>query len=141
MIARRFLRALTRSQAETDPDHEDPGLRGRTYPVPFDRVWSTAVTIAEERWGWTITHSDDLDGVLQVEAKTPVFRLVDDVEVRICLDPDAQTRVDVSSASRVGKADLGTNARRIRRFLKHLDRRLEKNAQRKTSAGRGGATS
>ena len=29
----------------------------------------------------------------------------------------AGTRVDVRSVSRVGRSDLGTNARRIRRFL------------------------
>lgn len=68
--------------------------------------------------------ADDVTGVIRAEARTPVFRFVDDVEIRIGLDADAQTRVDLTSASRVGRWDLGTNARRIRGFLRGLDRRL-----------------
>jgi hypothetical protein len=43
------------------------------------------------------------------------------------------TRVDVSSQSRVGRGDLGTNARRIARFLHALDRKLQ-------PGGRGGTS-
>jgi uncharacterized protein (DUF1499 family) len=46
------------------------------------------------------------------------------VEVRILLDADAQTRVDARSVSRVEKADLGANARRLVRFFDGLDRAL-----------------
>jgi uncharacterized protein (DUF1499 family) len=37
---------------------------------------------------------------------------------------ETSTRVDLRSASRVGRADFGTNARRIARFLQKLDDRL-----------------
>jgi uncharacterized protein (DUF1499 family) len=46
------------------------------------------------------------------------------VWVRLSLDEDGQTRVDMASSSRKGGGDLGTNARRIARFLRTLDARL-----------------
>jgi uncharacterized protein (DUF1499 family) len=44
---------------------------------------------------------------------------VDDVVVRI-RDLNGGSRIDVWSSSRVGRHDLGRNARRILRFLRHL---------------------
>lgn len=125
MIRRRLGQILTGNRAETDPAHPDPGLRTRTYAVPFERVWRAALAIARDRRGWEVVRADDLEGVVEIEAKTPVFRFVDDVELRVDLDPDAQTRVNVVSESRRGRTDLGINARRVRRFFKHLDRKLD----------------
>lgn len=122
LILERLRRALTRNRVRTGPDHPDPSLRGRAYAVPYDEVWSRALEIVDGRWGWRLVDADDLEGVIRAEAKTPVFRFTDDVEIQIGLDDDGQTRVDAASASRVGKADMGTNARRVRRFFRHLDR-------------------
>lgn len=62
--------------------------------------------------------------MIRAEARSLVLRRTGDVTIRIGLDEDAQTRVDAVSASRGGGADLGTNARRIGRFFRVLDRRL-----------------
>lgn len=86
-------------------------------------VWEAALDTAEHM-GWTVVEVDEQDGRLRAEASTPVFRFVDDVAVRVTLDADGQTRVDMRSASRVGRADLGTNRRRIRRFMKRLDQEM-----------------
>ena len=45
------------------------------------------------------------------------------VRVWISLDTNAQTRVDLLSDS-PGRMDWGSNARRVDRFLRELDRRL-----------------
>lgn len=118
-------RALTRNRAATAPDHPDPRLRGRRYAIPYQEVWDAALRLAGGGLGrWSVVDADDLEGRIRAESTTRVFRFVDDVEIRIRLDRDAQTRVDLVSASRVGRGDLGTNARRIRRFLRTLDREL-----------------
>ena len=44
------------------------------------------------------------------------FGFKDDVVVRVRPE-ETGSRVDARSASRVGKGDAGTNARRLRRFL------------------------
>ncbi len=126
----RLINGLTSNQAATDARTEDPRLTGRTYAISFDKVWSGALNLAGSKRGWSITHSDDAIGFIHAEVTTLMFRFVDDVEIRIFLDEDAQTRVDLLSASRKGKADLGTNARRIGRFLRRLDRHLEAGPER-----------
>lgn len=118
-----LLRGLTRNRAATDVGSDDPRLRGRTYSIPFERVWQAALALARRRRGWTVTAADDVEGEIRAEARTPL-RFVDDVTIRVSLDADAQTRVDLVSASRVGRGDLGKNARRINRFLRALDRSL-----------------
>lgn len=125
MSPSRLELALTRNRAQTHPNHSDPGLRGRTYAIPFARVWSEATAMASGGLrGWTLVEADEEKGVFRAEAKAPIFRFVADVQFRISLDEYAQTRLDMTSESRTGSVDLGTNARRIKRFLKILDRRL-----------------
>jgi hypothetical protein len=125
VILVRLLGGLTGNSVRTRPDNPDPRLQGRTYAVPFDVVWHSSVMLAGGGLrGWSIKESDDIAGFIRAESRTLVFRFVDDVEVRITLDENAQTRVDLSSSSRVGRADFGTNARRVGRFLKTLDRTL-----------------
>jgi uncharacterized protein (DUF1499 family) len=117
-------RGLTYNRAFTEPDARDPRLRGREYPIPFAQVWQAALRIAEKTRGWTVTESDPRAGEIVAEARTMVWKFVDDVWIRISLDEDGQTCVDVTSVSRQGSADLGTNARRIARFLQTLDRHV-----------------
>ena len=63
----RVLRALTRNRAATMADADDPRLRGRTYAIPFDVVWNAVLGVARERRGWTVLHTDDLEGVVRYE--------------------------------------------------------------------------
>jgi uncharacterized protein (DUF1499 family) len=117
-----------RNRASTSPDAKSPKLRGRAYAVPFAQVWQAVVETAEKRPRWTVTHADARAGELRAEARTLLWRFVDDVDVKVTLDGEGLTRVDVKSASRVGAYDLGVNARRIARFLHALDRRLRRPA-------------
>ena len=121
---RRLIHALTRNRAWTDPETPDRRLRGRAYAVPVAEVWRAALETARAHPRWTVTTTDTRNGVIEAEARTALWRFVDDVQVRVWLDDDGSTRVDLTSQSRVGSADLGTNARRIARFLHALDRRL-----------------
>ena len=125
MSLSRFWSALTKNRAQTHPKHPDPTLRGRTYAIPFAKVWAEAVAMASGGLrGWTMLEADEDLGVFRAESKTLVLSFVDDVQFRISLDENAQTRVDMTSESRVGRGDLGVNARRIRKFFTVLDRRI-----------------
>lgn len=117
-------KALTQNDAQTVAGSPDARLRGRTYHIPFARVWDTAVGLANEMPRWTVLTTDEDRGLIQAEARTLIFKWVDDVTIRIRLDDNALTRVDLRSASRRGVGDLGTNVRRIARFLQRLDQRL-----------------
>ena len=62
-----------------------------------------------------LTIVEDTGGYLHAEARTLVFRFVDDVEFQ--LDPDERV-IHVRSASRVGYSDFGVNRRRVERIRK-----------------------
>jgi hypothetical protein len=86
-------------------------------------VWQAALRIADGgARGWRLVHADDEEGIIRAEATTLFLRFVDDVEIRISLDQDAQTRVDAFSCSRRGRNDWNTNARRLRNLFRRLDR-------------------
>jgi uncharacterized protein (DUF1499 family) len=69
--------------------------------------------------GWEIVAISPPDLRIEATATTRLFGFQDDVVVRIT--PWLKgSRVDVRSLSRVGKSDVGTNARRIRTYLNKL---------------------
>jgi uncharacterized protein (DUF1499 family) len=72
-----------------------------------------------EQNGWTITRNDPVALTLEATDTTPLFRFVDDISVRVRPD-GAGSVVDVRSKSRVGRGDLGANAKRIRKLRDQL---------------------
>jgi uncharacterized protein (DUF1499 family) len=60
------------------------------------------------------------DGLIEAIARTPILGFRDDVVVRIRATQDG-ARIDVRSASRYGRHDLGTNAARVRALIDDVD--------------------
>jgi hypothetical protein len=117
--------ALTENGALTDRRSPDPALRGRTYTIPFDRVWNAALQLAGGGLrGWRVVHQDDKSGHISAVAPRAFIGRPADVLVSVRLDADGQTRVDVESTSRASKRDWGMNRRRIRRLMSALDQKL-----------------
>ncbi len=73
---------------------------------------------------WDIVASAPGSGRIEATATTGWFGFRDDVVLRIAR-ADGRTRIDMRSTSRVGRSDLGTNAKRIRNFLARLSERLK----------------
>ena len=119
-----MIEGSTRGRAETDPRATDPRLRGRTYAITFDRVWNAALGLAGSLPRWRIVESNDEAGTIRVEALSNLWRHPCDVRIRVGLDDNGQTRVDVRSMSVNGGRDWGSNARRIDRFIRALDEKL-----------------
>ena len=65
---------------------------------------------------WTVVAQDPAAGRIEAFDRTLWYGFTDDVVIRITPEGDG-SRIDVRSVSRVGKGDIGTNARRIRTFL------------------------
>jgi uncharacterized protein (DUF1499 family) len=124
MVADGLLKLLTQNSAQTSEAAEDPRLCGRTYFVPFATVWDEMIQMIKAQPRWRLVRANEDKGLIRVEATSRVFKLVDDVRLKIKLDDNALTRLDMWSSSRKGRGDLGTNARRIARFFRDLDRRL-----------------
>ena len=95
-----------------------PDLSPITLPMPSDQAFDRALAVAQQA-GWVIVTADKSAGRIEATDTTRWFGFKDDVVVR--LTPwGAGTRVDVRSVSRVGRSDVGTNARRIRQYLSTL---------------------
>lgn len=71
--------------------------------------------------GWEIAAADPKTLRIEATDRTLFFGFSDDIVIRITPLGRA-SRVDVRSASRVGRSDLGANARRIRAFFRQLAR-------------------
>jgi hypothetical protein len=101
----------------------DPRLRGRIYAIPFEDVWQGTLRLVRGRLrGWSLEFADDREGVVNGLINSPLRWLQGVIEIRIVLDQDGQTRVDARAATPNAPHDLGTNARRLRRFFQALDR-------------------
>lgn len=93
-------------------------IQPQVLSVPPGSAFTRALAAARAM-GWFIVAADSVAGRIEATATTTWFGFKDDVVVRIT--PIAGgSRVDVRSVSRVGRSDVGTNAARIRRYLRHL---------------------
>lgn len=88
------------------------------------KTYEAALALAKGWKRWKVVAEDPKAHVIQAVATTKLFRFKDDVVIRITAAPTGGSIVDMRSRSRVGKGDLGTNARRIRAFLDVLAAKL-----------------
>ena len=85
---------------------------------PRGFVFEQALTVAEDM-GWEIVASNADEGRIEATATTPWVGFKDDVVVRIQAK-GPEIRVDLRSKSRLGRGDMGVNAKRVRAFRDRL---------------------
>jgi uncharacterized protein (DUF1499 family) len=95
-----------------------PDLGPLTLDAPPETVFLRALEAARDM-GWEIVESDPQRGRIEATDTTMWFGFRDDIVVRVRSE-GAGSRVDVRSVSRVGRSDVGTNARRIEKYLEKL---------------------
>jgi uncharacterized protein (DUF1499 family) len=122
------MRPVPDSGARAAQQAAYPDILPRHYPVSPERAFEAIDAIAAQE-GWRVTDrrapdADNAVGWIEAEGATTFFGLPVDVVIRVVED-DGGTLVDVRSASRIGKHDLGDNAGRIRGFFAELDVALQ----------------
>jgi uncharacterized protein (DUF1499 family) len=95
-----------------------PDITPARLTMPPGEAFERALATARDQ-GWEIVSSDSQAGRIEATDTTFWFGFKDDVVIRLTPDGGG-TRVDVRSVSRVGRSDIGTNARRIRAYLASL---------------------
>ncbi len=108
-----YPKANRELQSEAYPD-----IQPLFFKTSVEDIHRAAIEIVKEQ-GWYLQESSQA-GVIEVYDKTALFGFVDDMVIRIELSDDDTVRVDIRSASRMGKSDLGVNAKRIQRFSNAL---------------------
>ena len=117
------LRAAAKAANSTDYDAKTAELQKETYPdigplhldVPPAQAFDRAQNAAREM-KWDVIVTDPAQGRIEATATTFWFGFKDDVVVRVAADGSG-SRVDVRSLSRIGKSDVGANAKRVRGYL------------------------
>lgn len=92
-----------------------PEIRPLELKMPPEQAYDAALKSAGEL-GWEIIDADPEARHIEAVDTTMWYGFKDDIAVRIT-PRDGGSTVDVRSVSRVGISDVGTNARRIRRYF------------------------
>ncbi len=105
-----------------------PLVTGRRYQLPFEETCAAvAAVLARQGWkeggGPAADAGSEGEATFGAVAKSFILDLPADVSVRVVADGDA-TLVDMRSASRYGRHDLGDNARLVTAFLAELDQQV-----------------
>ena len=95
-----------------------PDLQTVELEQPAPEAFQRALGIARDL-GWQIVAEEPDEGRIEATDQTFWFGFKDDIVIRIT-PLGARSRVDIRSVSRVGRSDVGTNARRIRDFITRL---------------------
>jgi hypothetical protein len=110
------LRAyLTTNVAETSAAPRFPELAEPRFKVPPERLFAAAAA-AIDAMGWDRASTPE-SGEHRAVVTTPLWRFRDDVVVRVEPAGAGGSRLVVRSSSRVGRGDLGANARRVRDLI------------------------
>jgi uncharacterized protein (DUF1499 family) len=70
--------------------------------------------------GWQIVATAPAQGRIEATDSTFWFGFKDDVVIRVSDAGNQGSRIDVRSKSRVGRNDFGTNAKRVRAYLRNI---------------------
>lgn len=98
-----------------------PDLKPVVRPDPPESAYEAAAAAARRMPRWNIIASDAAARVIEAVATTGLLRFKDDVIIEV-RPKGAGSAVHLRSKSRVGKADFGANAARIRAFIEELGR-------------------
>lgn len=100
-----------------------PDIRPLRLALSAEQAFERALDTARDA-GWEIVAVVPEEGRIEATATTFWFGFKDDVVIRITPE-DGGSRLDMRSKSRVGRSDVGANARRISAYLEALGKTLE----------------
>ena len=81
---------------------------------------------AAEKLGWDIVNNNSELAIIEASSTSRLWGFVDDIVIRVRGNQaDNQTAIDLRSVSRVGRSDMGANAKRIEAFIESYNSDLE----------------
>lgn len=98
-----------------------PDIRPLIIDLPAEAAFARALDAARAM-DWQVVSVEPEAGRIEASDRTFWFGFRDDVVIRVTGMGDRSV-IDVRSKSRVGRGDMGTNARRVREYLQAVERR------------------
>ncbi|MTI87785.1 MAG: DUF1499 domain-containing protein [Balneolaceae bacterium] len=87
----------------------------------YNQAYNRALETAREM-PWQIVSESREEGCIEAYHKLPWFGFIDDIVIRLDTTEDG-AKVDMRSKSRVGRSDLGVNAKRIHQYFEEYKNR------------------
>lgn len=104
------IEALAAVQSKAYPKIKTLIVKSDTETA-FNRALSVVSSL-----GWKLVSKDSKKGLIEATQTSALWQFKDDIVIRIVSDGNS-TKIDLRSVSRVGRSDLGVNAKRIYSFL------------------------
>lgn len=89
-----------------------PIIVNMSYDEAFERALETVNELS-----WTLVDEEKEEGRIEAYEKLAWYGFIDDVVIRVDTT-EAGAEIDIRSKSRIGRGDLGVNAKRIRAYKK-----------------------
>lgn len=126
-VWRTLWAALTVNDVTAGSSEAYPGLQPPVVTGPKNRILEDSQEVFEELGPlWSLDEIKPEEGLLTGTVQTPWLKFVDNFEVRLQPATNQENpawEVVARSRSRIGKGDLGKNARNIRRFYRTLQKK------------------
>ena len=97
-----------------------PNVKTLYTELPVPDAHARALELIEAN-GWELVNDDPENGIIEATDTTLLWGFKDDVVIRIT-EQQYRRAVDMRSVSRIGRSDLGANARRIEKFLQEFEK-------------------
>ncbi len=115
----RLIAFLSTNVAETSENHVYPELKTRYFGESDESLFDHSIH-SVQKLGWEIVSSDSAKKEMQIEIKTPLWKFVDDMQIRVEAIDESRSSLYIRSSSRVGKGDLGANSGHIYQLYHRL---------------------
>lgn len=122
-FAHRVRAYLTSNVATVEPDSTYPELRSKSYPVSKEELFE-AVHEACVLLGWQSIDRDHANMAIDAVVVTRVWGFRDDVRIQVLGLPGGGSELRGQSSSRVGRGDLGANARHLLNLVNTVEKTL-----------------
>lgn len=114
-----FRDGLTKNWADIEEGAAEAGLRPIVRPEPMGQAVEAASAIIARLPRWKVEAADPKAGTIHATRTTRLWRFVDDVHLSFEPIGDG-CRITGRGQSRIGKGDLGQNARNLRELAEAL---------------------
>ncbi len=96
-----------------------PDIQSVHSELDFELAYAQAEEVVANL-GWNVTRADPVAGEIEAVDTTKIMAFKDDIIIRV-RRADSGSVIDLRSASRVGRSDMGANAKRIRSFVTQFE--------------------
>lgn len=114
--------SLEYDHSETPPAQKAfyPDIETLMVSMSYDETYDRALATAR-KMPWEIVGENKKEGRIEAYEKLPWFGFIDDVVIKVDTT-DSGSKIDMRSVSRLGRGDLGVNAKRIRAYFKRFEK-------------------